>query len=181
MLFRGREQIVICIVAGMFAVDFALFGCLPLQKRLKNIANARAGQRLVITKASAQSRKLPALKEQLYELKRTVGGYEAKVPDQRSLGVFLHRIADLMKEHNLREQAVRPGKEVEMEGLKYIPVSMQCKGRLKEIFQFFSSLQALDRLVRIEQVKLENDKYFNGEVSMQTETFICYRSEAGQG
>ena len=181
MLFRGREQIVICIVAGMFAVDFALFGCLPLQKRLKNIAKARAAQRFVITKASTQSRQLPALKEQLHELKKAVGDYKAKVPDQRGLGVFLHRIANLMKEHNIREQVVRPGKEVEVERLRYIPVSIQGKGRLKEIFQFFSSLQALDRLVRIEQVNLENDEHFNGEVSMQTETFICYRAEAGQG
>jgi len=181
MLFRGREQIVICVVAGLFAADFVLFGCLPLQKRLKNIAKARAAQRLVIAKASTQARQLPVLKKQLDELKRAVGDYKAKVPDQRGLGVFLHRIANLMKEHNIREQVVRPGEELEAEGLRYIPVSVQGRGKLKEIFQFFSSLQALDRLVRIKQVSLENDEHFNGEVSMRTEMFICYRAETGQG
>jgi Tfp pilus assembly protein PilO len=58
---------------------------------------------------------------------------------------------------------------------------MQGKGRLKQIFEFFGRLQSLDRLVRIEQVKLVNDRDFSGEVSMQTKAVIYYRTEAGQG
>ena len=58
---------------------------------------------------------------------------------------------------------------------------MQCKGRLTQIFNFYECLQALDRLVRIEQVKLSNDAGYNGQVSMETKAIIYYRTKMGQG
>jgi len=85
-----------------------------------------------------------------------------------------------MNENNLREQLIQPGEEVKAEGLNCIPVSMKCKGSLKQIFKFFRSLQRLDRLIRIEEVKLVNDNGFSGEVSMQTKVIIFYRAKAEQ-
>ncbi|MHC4659408.1 MAG: type IV pilus inner membrane component PilO [Planctomycetota bacterium] len=181
MLFRERRQIVICAVAGAMVGGFVLFRYLPLRKRIKTVEQTKAAQRDAVTKALAEQGQLPILKEQLRKLKTTVGDYEARVPGHGDLGPFLHRIANLMNEHNLREQRVQPGKEVEAEGLNCIPVSMQCKGGLKQIFEFFYSLQALERLVRIERVKLENDKDFSGELSMRTDTVVYYRPRAGQG
>ncbi len=180
-MFRERQQIAIFVIAGAMVSGFVLFRYLPLQKRIRAVEQARAAQRLAITKTSAESRQVPALKGQLLKLQRTVGNYEANVPGQRALGVFLHRIANLMNEYNLREQLIQPGEEVKAERLNCIPVSMQCKGGLKQIFEFFKSLQVLDRLVRIEQIKLVNDGDFNGEVGMQTKAVIYYRAEAEQG
>jgi len=124
---------------------------------------------------------LPVLKEQLLKLQEAVGNYEANIPTRRSLGEFLHRIAALMNEHHLTEQLIQPGEEIEAKGLNCIPLNMQCKGRLKQIYEFFSSLQVLDRSIRIEDVKLVNDKDFSGEVRMQTKAFIYYRADSGQG
>lgn len=181
MLFREKQQIVICILAGAMVGGFVLFRYLPLRKRIRAAEQTRAAQALAIVKTSAQSRQLPALEEQLLKLQSAVGNYERQVPPHRNLGTFLHRIADLMNKHNLKEQLVQPGKEIEADALNYIPVTMQCKGKLTQIFGFFRSLQGLDRVVRIEQVKLVNDKDFNGEVSMQTEVIIYYRSATAQG
>jgi len=180
-VFREKQQIAICIAAAVMAGGFVLLRYLPLQKKIKAVREAQAGQRLAIAKASAESEQLPALKEQLLKLQMALGNYEENIPVQRSLGAFLHRIANLMNEHNLNGQLIQPGKEIEGEKLNCIPVSMQGKGRLKQIFEFFRRLQSLDRLVRIEQVKLVNDRDFSGEVSMQTKAVIYYRTEAGQG
>ena len=180
-LFRERQQIVICVIVGAMVGGFVLFRYLPLQKRVKAIEQARAAQILAITKASAESEQLPALKEQLLKLQRATGNYEANVPRHRNLGAFLHRIADLMNEHNLREQVIAPGKEIETDELNCIPVNMQCKGGLKQIFEFYRQMQGLDRLIRIEQVKLVNNSDFSGEVTMQTKAVIYYRPKATQG
>ncbi len=181
MLFRERQQIAICIVAGVMVAGFVLFRYLPLQKRIKAVRQKRAAQTLAITKAWRQRGQLPVLKEQLLKLQKAVGNHEANIPAQMALGMFLHRIADLMNEHHLKEQVVAPGKEIEVNELNCIPVNMQCKGRLKQIFEFYRRMQGLDRLVRIEQVKLVNDNDFSGEVSMQTKAFIYYRGQARQG
>ena len=181
MLFREREQIVICVVCVAMVSGFVLFRYLPLQKEIKAVEQMRAAHILAITRASDESRELPVLKEQLLQLENAVGNYEANVPEQRDLGMFLHRIANLMNKNNLKEHLIQPGKEIEADVLNCIPVSMQCKGSLKRIFEFFKSLQALDRLVRIEQIRLVNDSDFSGEVSMQTRVIIYYRAEVEQG
>ncbi len=181
MFFGKRQQIIILILAGMLVADFTLFGYLPLRERMRAVEQKRALQALGIVKASAQNAQLLALKEELVKLGRAVGNYERQIPQERALGEFLHRIADLMDGHNLREQLIQPGKEIQADELRCIPVSMQCKGRSRGIFEFLKSLQSLDRLVRVEQVRLVNDRDFNGMVSMEISAVVYYRSGAEQG
>jgi hypothetical protein len=40
-------------------------------------------------------------------------------------------------------------------------------------------LQTLDRLIRIEQIKLSNDGKYKGQVSMETKAVIYYRAKVG--
>lgn len=118
---------------------------------------------------------MPVLTEQLQNLQQVASNFEVNVPWQRDLGVFLQQLADLMAQHNLKEQIVVPQKEIKADDLGCISINMQCKGRLTQIFEFYKQLQTLDRLVRIEQVKLVNDSSFEGEVSMETKLVIYYR------
>jgi Tfp pilus assembly protein PilO len=160
---------------------FVLFRYLPLQRKTKSLRQAYAAQMLAISKASAESQQIPAIREQLLGLQMTVGNYERQIPVQRELGEFLQKIANLMNEHNLQGQVIQPGKEIKTGELNCIPVNMQCKGKLSQIFEFYIRVQGLDRLVRIEHVKLVNDGDFGGEVIMQTNAVIYYSAEAGQG
>jgi len=181
MLFRERRQIAICVAAAVMVCGFVLFRYLPLQRKTKFLRQAYAAQMLAISKASAESQQIPTIREQLLQLQTAVGNYERQIPAQRELGEFLQRIANLMNEHNLQGQLIQPGKEIKAGELNCIPVNMQCKGRLSQIFEFYRRVQGLDRLVRIEHVKLVNDSDFGGEVIMQINAVIYYRAEVGQG
>jgi Tfp pilus assembly protein PilO len=181
MLFREREQIVICVTAGAMVAAFVLFCYLPLRQRIKAVERKKAAQTLAITKASMERAQMPVIKEQLLKLQRTVGNYEANIPAQNDFGVFLQQIADLMRKHNLKEQVIAPRKEIEVKELNCIPVDVQCKGKLAQVFEFYKRMQRLDRLVRIEQVELVNDSDFSGDVSMQTKVVIYYRPQSKQG
>lgn len=178
MFFRKKQQLTICVVAVMLIADFLWFGCLPLWKTMRAIKQTKAALRVVITKGTVGNRQLPVLKEQLQKLQGAVSNYEVNVPTQRDLGGFLQQIANLMTDHNFSEQVVAPSKEIEADGLSCIPIKIKCKGRLAQVFQFYKRLQRLDRLVRVEQVKLVNDSDFSGEVSMETQAVIYYRPEA---
>ena len=160
---------------------FVLFSYLPLRKKMKAVEKTRAAQTLVITKDMAKNEQLPSLIEEFEKLQSKVSNYERQIPADRELGTFLHKIADLMNSHNLKGQFVEPGEEVEGEELNYIPVNMKCRGRLKQIFEFYKSLQSLERLVRIEEVKLLNENNFSGEVNMQTQAVVYYRPQSIEG
>jgi len=177
LFFRKKQQVAICVVAVMLVADFLWFGCLPLHKATKAINQTKAALALAIVKGTAGSRQMPALSEQLQKLQAAVSNYEVNVPSQRALGVFLQQLANLMTEHGLTEQVVAPGMEIKADGLNCIPIDMQCKGRLTQVFEFYKRLQRLDRLVRIEQAKFTNDNSFDGQVNMQTKVVIYYRPE----
>ncbi|MHC4572814.1 MAG: type IV pilus inner membrane component PilO [Planctomycetota bacterium] len=181
MVLGDRQQIMVFVMAGAMTGGFLLFRYLPLSEEKMIVEQTKAAQETAIAKARAESEQLPVLTRRLQELKSAVADYESKVPGNRDLGAFLQQIASMMHEHDLKDQLVQPGKEVRAEGLKCIPINMQCKGGLKQIFEFFGSLQSLDRLVRVEHVKLKNDSNFGGQVSMETKTFIYYRTGVGQG
>ena len=181
MLFRDRQQITICVVAAVTIGGFVLFRYLPLRSRMKAATQEKAAHMLAIGKGTADSRQLPLLKEQLLRLRTKLGNYEANIPKESNVGVFLGSVADLMKEHSLTEQVIEPGEEIGADEFRCIPVTMRCKGRLVRIFEFYRRLQSLDRLVRIEQVKLRNDSDFSGEVGMETRAVIYYRAQIGQG
>ncbi len=171
----------IFVAAGVTIGGFGLFRYLPLRRTMKAVKQTKAAQTLTIAKGTADNKQLSLLKEHLLKLQCELENYEANIPGQRDLGAFLHRIADLMNEHNLSEQVIEPRKEVKSEELNCIPVNMQCKGKLAQIFEFYRRLQRLDRLVRIEQVKLTNDSDFNGQVTMEARAVIYYRAKVGQG
>ncbi|MFC1633900.1 type 4a pilus biogenesis protein PilO [Planctomycetota bacterium] len=181
MLFGRGQQIAICAVAGTIMCVFVIFWYLPLRKKMGTIKQAKAEQVLTIARGMADAGQLPVLKEQLQEMRIELQGYEAKIPDQRDFGSFLGRITDLMNEHNLKEQNIEPGDIVEADKFNCIPVSMQCRGRLTQIFNFYEHLQDLDRLIRIEQIKLSNDAAYNGQVSMETKAVIYYKAGMEQG
>ena len=185
-----RQQVIIFAAAGVILGGFMLLQFFPLRKKMAAIRKAEAAQNLVISKVSSQSRHEPLLKERLLRLEMQTSRYDLQVPYASDLGGFLREIAGIMNEHNLKEQMVQPGKqnktagssqEITGQNIRAIPVTMACKGSLGQVFEFFKSLQNLDRLVSIEQVKLVNDKDFNSEVSIEAKTVIYYRPQAEQG
>lgn len=181
MLFREKQQVAICLAAGALMAGFVLLRYLPLRERIKTVKQTKAAELLAVSKGRAQSKQLTVLEEQLKTLAESIGDYEARIPRQREHGVFLRRVADLMNQYDLKEQIIRPAEQIKAKELNCIPVDMQCKGRLDDLFEFFKQLQSLDRVVRIEHVKLTNDADFGGEATMETRAVIYYGARLTEG
>jgi Tfp pilus assembly protein PilO len=172
---KNKQQISVYIVAGMLITDFIFFGYLPSHQRIKSLSRASAQQAQIISNAAAQQTALPEMRKKLQQYLDMTENFEAVIPAQRKLGEFLQQIDNIIRENELTNQIVAPEAEIKAEDVSCIPIAIECKGSLLHIFKFFQSLQQLDRLVRVEHVKLENDKSFNGIVKMNTRIVIFYR------
>lgn len=169
-----RQQAWVCVIAGLFLCDFILCAYFPSQQRLASLKQAKTEQRRTIDMAAGQAGELPGLKVRLRDTQRRVEQFEGSVPSDNALGAFLQQVTALMAEQKLTDQVVLPDEEVESGELGCIPIRMSCQGTLENLFGFFNKLQTMDRLVRIETVKIENDPGFSGQLTMQTEAFIFY-------
>ncbi|MEJ2649197.1 MAG: type 4a pilus biogenesis protein PilO [Sedimentisphaerales bacterium] len=178
-MFFEKKQIVIIAVATAAFSGFILFRYIPLSRSISAVKSARAEQNMIIAKGISDAEQLKVFTDQLNKLKEKLDNYEAKLPGQKDLGLFLKQIAGLMDGHNLSNQAIQPLEEVRTSQLICIPISMECTGSLTNLFEFYGNLQSLDRAIRINQVKLKNGTDFSGEVRMSTQIVIYYRTQAG--
>ncbi|MHC4187492.1 MAG: type 4a pilus biogenesis protein PilO [Planctomycetota bacterium] len=180
MQLQKNRQVVIFSMIVVMTSAFVCFRYLPLNKKMKAVENLRQENQVLISRASIESQRFLELQEELQKLKKKVENYDTQIPAERDLGGFLQKITSLMDEHRLTEQNVQPGKEINIEDLTCIPVSMKCKGRTGQIFEFYKSLQKLDRAIRIECVELINDEDLNGEVTMNTHASVYYAAQVSQ-
>lgn len=178
-MFLEKKQIIILVIAAVVFGGFVLFRFIPLSREISTVKSARAGQNLTIARAVSDSEQLKVFTNQLHMLQDKLDNYELNIPKQKDLGLFLKKISELMDNHNLKDQAIQPLEEKRINELICIPVSMECKGSLNDIFEFYKNLQELDREIRIKQVKLKNGSDFSGEVKMETEIVIYYRTQVG--
>jgi Tfp pilus assembly protein PilO len=175
-LSHRKQQIWVCVIAGLFLCDFIACGYLPSQQRLTSLQEARARQRQTIDMAAAQRVELGRLKTKLRETDRLVERFDASVPPAQAVGAFLLQITAVMKECDLTDQVVLPDEELQSGDVGCIPIHVTCKGRLAQLFGFFHRLEALDRLVRIEKVTMENDSAYMGELTLKAQVVIFYQS-----
>lgn len=175
MLLRERKQVVIVAAAAVLICGFFLLRYLPLHRQIKAAKQTADAQKAVIGSAASQRGQISALNEQLATLQNDTIVFDAKIPAERNLGIFLQEITALMDEQNLKDQLIEPGQETASDKLNCIPVAIRCKGTLEQLFAFYKALPSLSRLVRIESVKLDNDKEMSGLAGMETKAVIYYR------
>ncbi|MHC4293604.1 MAG: type 4a pilus biogenesis protein PilO [Planctomycetota bacterium] len=176
---KNRQVVIFCLVVVMISA-FICFRYLPLSKKMKAVESLRQENQVLISKISIESQRFLELQEELKELKKKVENYDTKIPANRDLGGFLQKITTLMDEHRLTEQNVQPNKEIILDDLTCIPVTVKCKGRVGQIFEFYKSLHKLDRAIRVEHVELINDDNLNGEVTMNTHASVYYMAQVSR-
>jgi len=181
MFIRTKQQILIFTAIAVLTGGFLLFSYLPLKGKIESLHQKQVLHQAGLNKTLLRIEQIPMLKNQMIQLKNRVGNFDARVPENKALGNFLQEIASLMNKHNLKEQIVKHGDEIKAEDFCCIPLNIQCKGRLDQIYGFFDSLQSLDRVVRVEKINLKNNENFTGQIEMQAGAFIYYRNGFSKG
>ncbi len=176
-----KHQIIILVIAAVMLGGFVFGAYIPLSVKKKSLKSKRQAAGLVIKKLLDEARQVPELKLQAEMLQKDEKNYRSGIPGQMDLGPFLSTIASLMNENNLKDQSVKPGSDMLIGKLGCIPVDIKCSGRLVNIFEFFKSLQNLDRAVRVVLVNIVNDNSLTGELTMETRAVIYYKAQKMKG
>lgn len=162
-------SIIIAMLAGFFFLQY-----LPTMARFKEAKEMETQRKALQAKVDSDLQKLPDLLEKLEELKINVGDFDKRIPVERDYGVFLQDVTTLMQKYSLGDQLVRPSDETKYADLNCIPVTMECTGKLNQVFDFFKDVEASQRLFRIEQIRFENKEY-SGNVKVYAKGSIFYR------
>jgi Tfp pilus assembly protein PilO len=152
-----NQQIIIIVVAIISIGGFGVLRYLPLASKTKSIKAARAEFHSGDDDVKTQARQLPILIARMERTKKQIGNYDRKIPFGRRFATLYDEIADVMKKHNLSEQLIQPGSEVVGTEIASIPISINCSGRLEEVFEFFRSIESFERVIRIENLEMKSE------------------------
>ncbi len=170
-----KQQLWVLGIGALFVADFALCGYWPSHSRLQALRERRANYEQTIAIGRAKGAQLQTIRQRLSAAEETVSHYDAYVPAENSLAIFVREASELMTQHQLTDQVVMAGKESQAGELVCVPVHITGAGELKNVFGFFQGLRKLERLVRIDRATLKNDAGFSGRIMMDAEVIIYYR------
>jgi Tfp pilus assembly protein PilO len=177
MRLPERQQLIIFGVVFLIVAGFLVLQYYPTLKRIKVLKMEKQQQSLLNSKIITDLGNVKNIAEQAEELKHKIGDYDLKVPAGPDLGRFLQQVAEIMNEQNLQEQLIQPGIEGREGQLVCMPIEIKCKGSLNQIFNFFRSLEKMERIIRIEKVSIRNEAGFSGIITLNARANIFYRPE----
>lgn len=176
MRFLEKQQLIILSVAVVLFVGFGFFRYYPLAKQKEHIEKVNEQQMAAVAKAKTYSMQLPILRRHINAITEKTDDYNVKIPKSRQFAELWQQLASVMNKHNLKDQLVQPGTEIHGSEVNCIPIIIECSGSLNQIFELFKSLHNFERLIRIESIKLINDKDFVEPLKMKVLASVYYRS-----
>jgi Tfp pilus assembly protein PilO len=172
----GRKQILILGSMVLAGVLLVVFGYVPIVWQKYVIRRALQRQSLSVGQVRDSIEQAAIFEKQIAELKERVQRFEQCVPRDAQFSSLWRKIADLITEHDLQNQQVRPGSEIRYDDFNVVTLDIQCSGTLPKIFDFIRSLEQMDRLVRIEHMELTNDKNLSGQLTLSAKAEAYYRT-----
>lgn len=152
-----RDQLcTILIVLGLVAI-YAVGVWIPHRKRTENVRRQikEATQQLEVDRAN--SRKLDSLARKVFDLKQVVSSAPQIVPREGELAGLLKRLSADLEYQGAADQAIEVRPTIETREYSVIPVTLRFRASFAGVFSFLKKIEAMDRLVRIEQLSLEGD------------------------
>ncbi|MCE5186321.1 MAG: type 4a pilus biogenesis protein PilO [Planctomycetaceae bacterium] len=172
-----RPQSLILLTAIVMLAGFGGLRYWPLLRQRHVLAAQMEQQSLQMEEIRQYSSLLPELRHRQRDLEDHLRRFTTQIPAQRDFAGLWQQIADAMNTCALREPWVQPGAETRSGRLCCIPVTIECKGSLEQVFAFCKSLEGMERLVRMEEMKLENSAELNAELKMKARVAVYYQPE----
>ncbi len=176
------QRLLICITTfALIGGSYYYFIFMPKQEELKKVkANY---QRKADSLATYKKRASEIIKYEKLMLKTQESFNIAMkaLPDKRELPSLLTGISNAGSNAGLAFHLFQPGKEINREFFKEIPVSIKVVGRYHQITDFFYQIIRLNRIVNINDVTIKNSKSGNVlEMSCKAVTYMFVEKEEPQ-
>lgn len=170
-----KQQITILVLAAAILVGFGVFRYVPIVRKKLAMREQMTRQSVSMEQIQDYSRRLPELEMQKKHLEKKIQRNSGKIPEGKQFASLWQQIAEAMNQCQLQDQLVQPAAETQSEDICCVPLKIECKGTLEQLFSFFQLLEGFDRLISFEEIQLENDKDFNAVLKLSAKANVYYQ------
>jgi type IV pilus assembly protein PilO len=176
MQFGPRTLIFVVLLLAMpIAAYMLMFKPLNLQKDAAIQETAQKEQKLQdLASAMARTKDLPA---EIESLKKAISLLESRLPEEKEMDRVLQEVWEKAKTNNLNVKSVRNAKAVVGPNYSEQPIKMVIQGQFYPgFFKFLSDVEALPRLTKINEMKVEADEKNNGAITAELTMTIYFEA-----
>ena len=159
----------------VIVTGFGLFQYYPLARKADSIRKTIEQQQVVSDETDQLIRQMSQLRHQVESLKPLEAEFDKKLPGTRQFAALWQQIADVMNQHRLTDQVVQRETESDDNRFGTVRIRLQCGGTFRQMFEFFRSLQTMDRFIRIESFQLTNETDYSGRVKLDAVARIYFQ------
>jgi Tfp pilus assembly protein PilO len=170
-----KQQVTILILGAVVLLGFGLFRYMPIVRKRMAIKEQMNLQSLSMEQIQEYSRLLPELNQIKRQLEEKLQASSGKIPEGKQIAQLWQQIAEVMNECKLQDQLVQPEAEMQSDELNCIPLRIECRGSLEQMFTFFQKLEKFERLISFEDVQLENSRDFDAELKLNAKANVYYQ------
>jgi Tfp pilus assembly protein PilO len=175
MQFGLRTLLFVVLLLGMLVLSYPLLFKKLNQQRDDALADTRQKRERLEALAGAM-RDNASMSSEIDKLRTAISFLESKLPKETEMDRVLQDVWKAAKDNNLNIKSVRNAKPIQGAAYSEQPIRMVVEGPFyPNFFKFLSSVEQLDRLTKINDMKIDNDdKSANGSITADLTLTIYY-------
>ena len=175
MQFGLRTLLFVMLLLGMLVLSYPLLFKKLNQQRDDALAYTRQKQAKLEALAGAM-RDNASMSSEIDKLRTAISFLDSKLPKETEMDHLLNDVTKAASDNNLHIKSVRNAKQIEGVSYNQQPIRMVVEGPFyPNFFKFLSSVEQLDRLTKINDMKIDNDdKSANGSITADLTLTIYY-------
>jgi len=177
MQFGLRTLLFVVLLLGMLVLSYPLLFKPLNQQRDQALADTRQKQAKLEALAGAMKDNA-SMSSEIDKLRTAISFLESKLPKETEMDRVLQDVWKAAKDNNLNIKSVRNAKPVQGAAYSEQPIRMVVEGPFyPSFFKFLTSVEQLDRLTKINDMKIDADeKSANGSITADFTLTIYYES-----
>jgi type IV pilus assembly protein PilO len=167
----------VMLLVGMLIFSYAVL-FKPLKQQRDNAIAETQQKRERLEPLSGTMKDNKDMTAEIDKLRTAIGFLEGKLPKETEMDRVLQDVWKAAKDNNLNIKSVRNAKPVEGAAYSQQPIRMVVEGPFHPcFFKFLSTVESLDRLTKISDMKIDADeKNANGAITADFTLTIYYEN-----
>ncbi|HAU37240.1 MAG TPA: hypothetical protein DCX07_05935 [Phycisphaerales bacterium] len=164
------------VVLGVLVVmgAAAAFVYVPQSRKLNELRGEVVSQEEAIKMDLQRAAVVPEIRNQVQEMRSRYINWQRRLPKQKELGQFLREISTQISDQSLSNQVIEPGNPAREELYHTLPIIMKFGGPYPAMAQFLKGLENMERLTRVQRIRIKNDPKKDGEVDVELRLNIYF-------
>jgi type IV pilus assembly protein PilO len=119
------------------------------------------------------------LSEQIQQMEQAIEFFENKLPHKSQIHQVLAQVTEIINRHNLKPKTNKTDKIKEHSGYVELPLKMELEGGFNSYYSFLLELEKLDRITKIRELTVKEEKDTPGSVNAEFTMSIFFQQANG--